>query len=84
MYFFQETLGGQTGDHDSSTLLIERSGDGREVVEVHVPSAADGGDSSANVAVGVCVVGDDLQATAAVLDGDVFAVGNFEIEVTRS
>ena len=45
-----------------------------------MPGTADGGDSSTNMAVGVSVVGDDLQAATAVLDGDILAVGNFEIE----
>ena len=83
MYFFQETLGSQTGNHDSSTFLIERSSNRREVVEVHVPRTTDGGNSSTDVAVGMRVVGDDLQATTTVLDGDIFTIGNFEIEGQR-
>ena len=45
-----------------------------------MPATADGGDSAAQTAVGVGVVGYQLQATATVLNGDILAIGHFKIE----
>ena len=79
-HLLQQTLRGESRDHDGGALLVEGGGHGRHVGEVHVPATADGGHAHADAAVGVRVGGHELQAATAVLDGGVLAVGHLEVE----